>query len=54
MTHHDLDLPFWEGFLIADSERKHAATWITLAPDPAAVMVCSGREGNCWQVHESG
>jgi transposase len=54
MTNHNLDLPFWEGFLISNLERKPAATWITLVPDPAAAMVCSGCEGNCWQVHESG
>jgi transposase len=54
MTNHNLDLPFWEGFVVSNLERKHAATWITLVPDPSAAMVCSGCEGNCWQVHESG
>jgi transposase len=53
MTHHNLDLPFWEDFLISHLERKHGAPWITLLPDSAAAMVCSGCEGNCWQVHES-
>ena len=54
MTNHNLDLPFWKGHHVSNLERKDGATWITLVPDPVAPMVCSGCEGNCWQIHESG
>lgn len=54
MTNHNLDLPFWEGHHVSDLKRKHDATWITLVPDPDAPMVCSGCDGNCWQIHETG
>ncbi len=54
MTNHNLDLPFWEGFLVSHLERVPGATWITLLPDPDSAMVCSGCASNCWQVHESG
>jgi len=54
MTNHNLDLPFWEGHHVSNLERKDGCTWITLVPDPDAPMVCSGCEGNCWQIHEAG
>lgn len=54
MANDNLDLPFWEGFLVSNLERKRDATWITLVPNPDAPMICSGCEGNCWQIHEVG
>ena len=54
MTNDNLDLPFWEGHCVSNLERKEGSTWITLVPDPNAPMVCSGCEGNCWQIHEAG
>jgi hypothetical protein len=39
MTHHNLDLPFWEGFIASNLERHGGAVWITLRRDPAAAMV---------------
>ncbi|AXA89782.1 ISL3 family transposase [Massilia sp. YMA4] len=54
MHNDNLGLPFWEGFLALNLERKDGSTWITLEPDPAAPMVCSGCGSNCWQVHETG
>lgn len=53
MQDNNLDLPFWEGFLASNLERKDGATWITLVPDVAAPMVCSGCNGNCWRTHET-
>ncbi|WEF32663.1 ISL3 family transposase [Pseudoduganella chitinolytica] len=54
MQDNNLGLPFWEGFLASDLERKNGATWITLVPDPRAPLVCSGCDSNCWQIHETG
>lgn len=54
MTNDNLDLPFWEGHCVSNLERKEGSTWITLVPNPNAPMVCSGCEGNCWQIHEAG
>lgn len=54
MTNHNLDLPFWEGFLVSDLDRKPGAVWITLRRHPDAPMVCSGCGANCHQVHEAG
>jgi len=54
MTNHNLDLPFWEGFIAAKLERQDGAVWITLRRDPSAAMVCSGCGANCHQVHEAG
>lgn len=53
MQDNNLDLPFWEGFLAANLERKDGATWITLVPDVAVPMVCSGCNSNCWKIHET-
>lgn len=53
MTDHIAYLPFWEGFFVTDLKRSGGATWITLEPDPASAMVCSGCGGHCWQVHET-
>jgi transposase len=54
MTNHNLDLPFWEGFIASKLERQGGAVWITLRRDPAAAMVCGGCGANCHQVHEVG
>jgi transposase len=54
MTHHNLDLPFWEGFIASNLERHGGAVWITLRRDPAAAMVCGGCGTHCHQVHEAG
>lgn len=54
MQDHNLELPFWEGFLVSKLERQEGATWITLLPSPDSPMVCSGCDSNCWQVHETG
>lgn len=53
MANDNLDLPFWEGFLVSNLERKPGATWITLVPDLASTMVCSGCGAACKQVHET-
>lgn len=53
MANDNLDLPFWEGFLVSNLERKSGATWITLVPDRASPMLCSGCGGECTQVHET-
>ncbi|WP_374359432.1 ISL3 family transposase [Pseudoduganella danionis] len=52
MTNLKLDLPFWEGFLVANLERRSGASWITLAHDPTVMPVCSGCGRSCCQVHE--
>lgn len=54
MTNNNLDLPFWEGFVVSNLERTPEATWITLVPDVNAPIVCSGCGSSCSQVHESG
>lgn len=53
MTNDNLDLPFWEGFVASNLDRKEGAVWITLEADPAAAMVCSGCNSNCHRVHEA-
>lgn len=53
MANDNLDLPFWEGFLVSNLERKPGATWITLVPDPGSPMLCSGCGSACNQVHET-
>lgn len=53
MTDNILDLPFWEGFYVWNFDRRSDGIWISLMPDPAAPMICSGCECRCLQVHES-
>lgn len=53
MTNHNLDLPFWEGFIASKLERQAGAIFITLKRDPAAAMVCGGCGMHCHQVHEA-
>jgi transposase len=53
MTNNNLDLPFWEGFVVSHLERKAGAIWVTLGRDPEAPLVCSGCGCNCHQVHEA-
>lgn len=54
MTHHNLDLPFWEGFFASKLERQPGAVWIDLKRCPSAPMVCGGCGHHCHQVHEAG
>ena len=54
MTNHNLDLPFWEGFVASKLERQSGAVFITLKRDPAAAMVCGSCGMHCHQVHEAG
>ena len=53
MANLKLDLPFWEGFLVSNLERRPGACWITLTHDQAVVPVCSGCGHCCGQVHEA-
>jgi transposase len=53
MANLKLELPFWEGFLISNLERRPGASWITLVHDPAVTPRCSGCGGLCTQVHET-
>ena len=54
MTNHNLDLPFWEGFIASKLERRPDAVWINLRRDPEAPMVCGGCGHHCHQIHEAG
>lgn len=54
MTDHNLELPFWEGFIAAKLERRSGAIWIVLRRCPSAPMVCGGCGHHCYRVHESG
>lgn len=53
MANLKLDLPFWEGFLVSNLERRQEATWITLDHDPAVAPSCSGCGCPSAQVHET-
>lgn len=54
MTNHNLELPFWEGFIASKLERRADAVWIDLRRCPSAPMVCGGCGHHCHQVHEAG
>lgn len=54
MTNHNLELPFWEGFIASKLERRLGAVWIDLRRCPSAPMVCGGCGHHCHQMHESG
>lgn len=53
MANLKLELPFWEGFLVSNLERRPGASWITLACDQTVMPVCSGCGRGCCQVHET-
>ena len=54
MTDHNLELPFWEGFIASKVERRSGAVWIDLRRCPSVPMVCSGCGHHCYSVHETG
>lgn len=54
MVDHNLELPFWEGFIASKLERRSDAVWIDLRRCPSAPMVCSGCGHHCYRVHETG
>lgn len=54
MVDHNLELPFWEGFIASKLERRSGAVWIDLRRCPSAPMVCSGCGHHCYRVHETG
>lgn len=53
MSDNNLHLPFWEGFRIWNFDSRADGIWISLVPDPAVSMVCSGCGEPCAQVHET-
>lgn len=53
MTNHNIGLPFWEGFIASNLERRPGEVWIKLERCPSAPMVCSGCGANCHQVHDT-
>ncbi|WP_286173322.1 transposase family protein [Duganella qianjiadongensis] len=52
MTNLKLSLPFWEGFLVSNLERRPGATWITLEPDAGVPPVCPMCSDTC-PIHET-
>lgn len=53
MANLKLGLPFWEGFLVSNVERRPGATWIMLEPDAGVRPICPGCGECCVQIHET-
>ncbi|WP_207005455.1 transposase family protein [Trinickia mobilis] len=54
MADHKFELPFWEGFTVAKSQREPGATRITLVPHEKQAAYCSGCGSSSERVHEHG